>query len=133
MSVQAARHPARRRVEISMVVATWIEDTDSRVGDGQTRQRLQRVPLPETRQPGRRRGIRLQTGPRRIIRRLVRHRSQRAGHSNNLNLAVHSAVQAIPAQIVRQAIAVEQAWERHSSHKAAVIAAELQGARGNAK
>ena len=32
ISVQAARHPARRRVEISMVAAMWIEDTDSRVG-----------------------------------------------------------------------------------------------------
>src|ERR1700757_3920864 len=56
ISVQAAR----RRVEISMVAAMWIEDTDSRVGDGQTRRRLPRVPPPETRRPGHQQGIRLQ-------------------------------------------------------------------------
>jgi hypothetical protein len=129
ISVQAAR----RRVEISMVAAMWIEDTDSRVGDGQTRRRLPRVPPPETRRPGHQQGIRLQLGPRRIIRRLVRHHSLRTARSNNLNLAVRSAARAIPAQIARQAIVGDQVWERHSNHKAAVIEVELRGARGNAK
>ena len=133
MAVQGGAHLGRRRAGISMEMATSIEGTDSRVGDGQTRQRLPRVPQPETRQPGRRRGMRLQTGPRRIIRRLVRHHSLRTAHSNNLNLAVRSAARAIPAQIARQAIAGDQVWERHSNHKAAEIEVELRGARGNAK
>jgi hypothetical protein len=133
MAVQGGARLERRRAGISMEMATSIEGMDSRVGDGQIRQRLPRVPLPETRRPGRQRGIRLQTGPRRIIRRLVRRHSLRAARSSNLNLAVRSVARAILARIARRAIAGEQAWERHSSHKAAVIAVELRGARGNAK
>lgn len=133
MAVQGGARLERRRAGISMEMATSIEGMDSRVGDGQIRQLLPRVPLPETRRPGRQRGIRPQTGPRRIIRRLVRRRSLRAARSSNLNLAVRSAARAILARIARRAIAVEQAWERHSSHKAAVIAVELRGVRGNAK
>jgi hypothetical protein len=133
MAVQGGARLERRRAGISLEMATSIEGMDSRVGDDQIRQRLPRVPLPETRRPGPQRGIRLQTGPRRIIRRLVRRHSLRAARSSNLNLAVRSAARAILARIARRAIAVEQAWERHSSHKAAVIAVELRGVRGNAK
>jgi len=133
MAVRVGACLGRCRARISMEMATSIEGTGSKVGDDQTWLRLPRVPLPETRRPGRQRGIRLQTGPRRIIRRLVRRHSLRAVRSSNLNLAVRSAARAIPAQIARQAIAGDQVWERHSNHKAAVIEVELRGARGNAK
>src|SRR5580700_1568591 len=53
MAVQGGARLGRRRAGISMEMATSIEGTDSKVGDDQTRQRLPRVPLPETRRPGR--------------------------------------------------------------------------------
>ena len=63
MAVQVGARLGRRRGEISMAAEMWIEDTDSKAGDGQTRQRPPRVPLPETRRPGLRREIRLATRP----------------------------------------------------------------------
>ncbi len=133
ISVQAAPHLARHRAEISMVAVMWIEDTDNKAGGGQTRQRLPRVPPLEIQRPGLRRATRLQPDPRQTIRTVVRRHSLRTANSHNISPAVHSVVQAIPAQIGRQAIAGEKAWERHSTHKVAAIEAELRGVRGNAK
>jgi hypothetical protein len=134
ISVQAAPHQAaRHRAGISMAGAMWIEDTDSKAGGGQTRERLPRVPLLEIQRPGLRRAARLQPDPRRTIRTVVRQHSLRTANSHNSKAAVHLAVQATRARIARRAIAVKQVWEHPSNHKAAVIEAELRRVRGNSK